>query len=224
VAKLFVFDLDGTLADTKVDLALAVQKTLNGLGLPEPRMEEVAKHIGHGARHLIENCLWEAMPHRPSAQAVDEALVRFLDQYEADPAAHTRLYPGVLPALQKLRTETCAVLTNKPEKPALSLLLALEIDLFFKAVIGGDSGFGLKPSPQGLLELMRRFGSQPQETILIGDGPQDLGAAKAAGISFIAYTSGFGLPLTDPFHPTMPCFQSFDDLPALLAEFPLAAE
>ncbi len=216
MAKLYVFDLDGTLADTALDLALALQYVFTEIQLPPPTDSEVLARIGHGAKNLVQTSLSAALGHDPEATLVERALSLFLNRYNDFPVVHTRAYAGVSTALERLSSTTKAVLTNKPEKPALAILNHLNLKPFFPVVIGGDSGFGLKPSPQGLTALMQMHEAGPEDTVLIGDGLQDQEVAENAGIRFIAYLSGFGATETLLARQHRAAFTDFSLLPTLL--------
>jgi phosphoglycolate phosphatase len=216
VAKLFVFDLDGTLADTAQDLALALQVTLADLGLPVPSLEAVRQRIGNGARNLVAMSLKIALNAEPKGELLDSALDSFLRHYAAAPALHTTAYYGVAEVLAAFPNTNKVVLTNKPCQPAETILTVLKLRPYFSEVIGGDSGFGLKPSPQGLLHLMARHHAGRNETVLIGDGLQDQEVAQAAEIRFIAFLSGFGPGQTLIQRGATTTFSSFDQLAPLL--------
>jgi phosphoglycolate phosphatase len=216
VAKLFVFDLDGTLADTAQDLAVALQATLADLGLPVPSHDEVIHRIGHGARNLVATSLKIALNAEPHRELLDSALASFLHRYEAASTVHTKAYPGVAEVLAAFPNTNKVVLTNKPIQPAEAILTALKLRPYFTEVVGGDSGFGLKPSPQGLQHLMAHHHAGLHETVLIGDGLQDQEVAKAAEIHFIAFLSGFGPAQTLVQRGATTTFSSFDQLVPLL--------
>jgi phosphoglycolate phosphatase len=191
--RLLVFDLDGTLVDSRRDLADATNALLVELGaLPLP-VDTVAAMVGEGAAMLVRRAL--------SASGLDPAtpgaLDSFLVHYEQRVLVHTRPYDGTREALAELQT-ICplAVLTNKPTRPTISILDGLDLAGFFRWVVGGDTAHGRKPDPSGLRWLMRRAGADPRETILIGDSPIDRETAvrAGAGICLVRYGFGFLFP------------------------------
>lgn len=224
VAKLFVFDLDGTLADTSQDIAVTLQETWAELGYTPVDAATVIGHIGHGAEHLITACLRENTPEISLQNPVDRnriesAMRLFLRRYAAEPSRFAKPYEHVAEVLQTLAANPnhrLAVLTNKPEAPAEGLLQALDMRRYFAALIGGDSGFGLKPDITGLRYLMRRFETTCDETCLIGDGPQDAEAAEKANIRFYGFLRGIGRIEKHHHSASAQFFDTFADLLPLL--------
>jgi phosphoglycolate phosphatase len=189
---LVVFDLDGTLIDSRRDLAESVNALIverGGTALP---VDAVTAMVGEGARLLVARALAAASRDGD----VDEAVARFLDIYDQRLLIHTRLYPGTLEMLEAVaRTATLAILTNKPQRPTERILEGLGIAAYFAAVVGGDSVFGRKPDPAGLRHLMSRAGVLAAQTILVGDSPIDWRTARAAGTRVCLVRYGFGFPL-----------------------------
>ena len=187
--RLVVFDLDGTLVDSSRDLAEAVNALLADLGAPALSRAVVTSMVGEGAAVLVNRALTVAgldtdTPH---------ALERFLEHYDARLLDSTRPYPEMLDTLNRLHPQhRLAVLTNKPGRPTAEILKGLEIGSLFSDVIGGDSGHGRKPDPAGLLDLVRRAGVTPRETLLVGDSPVDLETARRAGTHICLARYGFG--------------------------------
>lgn len=237
MARLLVFDLDGTLADTRLDLAEAVNAALGAQGLPALPVESVAAAVGHGARQLLRSCLEKALRAGPQDSAAerpggkdgaaspleDALLEHFLAFYGAHCTARTSLYPGVRETLEVLARDfrepgalRMAVLTNKPLAPAQKILAALGIAPFFDAVLGGDNPFGKKPDPAALLHLMDRYGASPDHTILVGDGLPDLEVIRRAGGHFIPVFFGIGSPELRRHTGPLPGLACFSDLPGLL--------
>ena len=186
---LIVFDLDGTLIDSRRDLADATNALLEELGaLPLP-LEAVAAMVGEGAAVLVRRAL--------TASGLDPltpgALDRFLVHYDARLVAHTRPYPGMLEALDALRAVApLAVLTNKPQRATERILGALELAPYFAHVVGGDTPLGRKPDPAGLLHLAEASGVAPHATMLVGDSPIDQETARRAGTRICLARYGFG--------------------------------
>jgi phosphoglycolate phosphatase len=186
--RLIVFDLDGTLIDSRQDLtdsANALIRERGGLPLPP---EEVASMIGEGAAVLVRRALGAA------GLEVDAAsLSRFLELYDERLLLTTRAYSGMESVLDTLaRRAALAVLTNKPIKPTHTLLGALGLARFFAAVIGGDGPFPRKPDPTSLRHLMQLHGVTGSDTVLVGDSRIDLETARAAGTGICLVRFGFG--------------------------------
>lgn len=185
--SLAVFDLDGTLVDSREDLFHAVAHALASLGLPPRTLEEVTGFVGEGARQLLARSI------APSDHLLEPALAAWRVHYGAHLLDHTRLYPGIAAALASARC-SLAVHTNKPGDMARRILEGLGVLSRFAAVVGGDEA-PRKPDPTGTLEIMARLGAAPAETVFIGDSRIDCENASAAGIRFVAVTWGF-LPAT----------------------------
>lgn len=186
--KLIIFDLDGTLVDSALDIALSVNELLEVLNrepLPVPR---VVGFIGEGVRKLLERSLGDA-----SKDELDEAHELYLPIYRRRLLEHTRPYPGVRETLCALGEERArAVLTNKPLRESRLLLEGLGLDHFFHAVYGGDSFGARKPDPVGALELMRELGAGASQTLFVGDSAVDLETARRASVRFCLVTYGIG--------------------------------
>jgi phosphoglycolate phosphatase len=195
VLKLLVFDLDGTLADTRRDLARSVNHALGSLGKSPLPLETVVGFVGDGARNLLLRSLAAAGAAGDAGAIdidIDAAVAAFLDHYRTHCLGETALYPGVQASLEKLTGYRKAVLTNKPEAPARDILAGLGLASHFSQVFGGDNPYGQKPDPAALRRIMGAEGVSPDETLLIGDGTQDLQAARNAGCRFLAFLGGMG--------------------------------
>jgi len=187
--QLIVFDLDGTLVDSHEDLADATNAMLEELGALPFASGVVASMVGEGAAVLVKRALSGAGldPETPGA------LERFLRHYDTRLLAKTKPYPGMTQALGRLHgSYRLAVLTNKPGQPSMRILEGLGLASSFADVIGGDTRFGRKPDPAGLLELVSRAGSTPETTLLVGDSPVDLATARRAGTLICLARYGFG--------------------------------
>jgi phosphoglycolate phosphatase len=191
VAKrtLIVFDLDGTIVDSRQDLADSTNEMLASYGAGPLDVDVVAAMVGEGAKMLVARALRAAAP---QADLV-EALARFREVYDRRLLVHTRPYDG-LPAILDAAAARAAlaVLTNKPEAPARRLLDAFGLATHFVQVIGGDSGFPRKPDPAGLARIIGDVRSTPERTLVIGDSNVDWETARRAGASFCAAQYGFG--------------------------------
>jgi phosphoglycolate phosphatase len=182
------FDLDGTLVDSSVDLAAAVNHILAGLGRPPLPLAEVRRHIGGGGRRMLALSLADA---GADDSALDAHYAALLAYYAVHLADNTRPFPGLAEALDALaaRGVTLAVVTNKAERLAVKLLDALGLSGRFAVIIGGGSVAHGKPAPDPILEMIRRCGGA--RTAFVGDSSYDIDAARAAGVTSIAVTFGF---------------------------------
>jgi phosphoglycolate phosphatase len=191
--KAVLFDLDGTLVDSAPDLAAALNRLLARAGYPPVALAEVHTMIGDGVAKLVERGFAvHQRVLRPDeiAQFAD----RFVADYEPNSAIETRPFPGAIEALAELRAAGLAlgVCTNKPEGATRAILAALGMDSFFAAVIGGDSVPGRqKPDPEPLREALRRLGVATEAAIMVGDSPNDVAAARAAGLPIVAVRFGY---------------------------------
>jgi phosphoglycolate phosphatase len=184
-----VFDLDGTLVDSQRDLANAANALILELGGAPLAVERVAGMVGDGAALLVRRVL--------SAAGLDPvtpgALARFLELYDDRLVEHTAAYDGIVDTLQALSARMpLAVLTNKPQRATDRLLAALQLSAFFRAVIGGDTPLGRKPSPEGLLRLCNQVQAPASATVMIGDSRVDLETARNAGTQLLLVRYGFG--------------------------------
>jgi phosphoglycolate phosphatase len=186
---LVVFDLDGTLVDSRADLAAATNALLaerGGRPLPD---DAVAAMVGEGAGVLVRRAL-TASDLDPDAPG---ALARFLALYEQRLLDRTRPYPGVPETLAALAAgRPLAVLTNKPADATARILDGLGLRRYFRAVIGGDSPHGRKPAPDALRHLADRTGAGIDRTLLVGDSAIDLETARRAGARICLCRYGFG--------------------------------
>jgi len=199
--RLLVFDLDGTLIDSRQDLCNSVNATLVHCGLKALPEAMIAGFIGDGAAILIRRAL--AVPGElqagiapPSDAFFDTAFAFFLDYYRAHKLDFTRCYAGVAEALAELARmpdgspRKMAVLTNKPVGPARAICEGLGLLPNFFSVYGGDSFATKKPDPAGLLKLMAEAGVAPEETLMIGDSDVDVKTARNAGAWALGCTFG----------------------------------
>lgn len=192
VRPLVVFDLDGTLADTAADLIAILNQLLSEADMPTMPVSEAGSLIGAGARALISRGFAhggaELAPERLEALFED-----FLERYAAEICTQTRLYPGVVDALDRLEADgyAFAVCTNKPERHSVLLLDALGVTHRFGAVCGRDTFPFFKPDPRHLTLTIERVGGDPARSVMIGDSLTDIATAKAAGVPVIAVPFGY---------------------------------
>jgi phosphoglycolate phosphatase len=190
---LVVFDLDGTLIDSRRDLADAANALIvEGGGTPLP-VEAIAGMVGEGAPLLVRRALAAA-----GVKADATTLSRFLDLYDERLLVHTRLYEGVRESLERLQPlGPLAVLTNKPQRATERILDGLDIARFFRWVIGGDTAHGRKPAPDGLRYLVAQAVVRVDEALMVGDSAIDLKTARAAGARICLTRYGFGFASVD---------------------------
>jgi len=182
---LFLFDLDGTLADTGRDIAAAVNYALGALNLRTLAPERILTYVGDGVGELIRRCLG------PENEGLfDEVLFVFKEHYDRHLLDTTVLYPGVRESLDAFRNKRKAVLSNKGHHFVLKVLEGLGIRDFFDAVIGGDVFPYKKPDPRVVLPLLDRWGAPPDRTVMVGDGRNDILLAKETGILSCAFLNG----------------------------------
>ena len=179
------YDLDGTLVDSRDDLADSVNAMLARLGLPAQPSEVIVGFVGEGAERLIRRSLGAAHEER-----YPEAAPVWREEYARRLLAKTRLYDGVAELL-RVPPHRRAVLTNKPGSFARQILRGLGVADAFGAVVGGDEA-PRKPAPDGLLRLCRELGVTPAQALLVGDSSVDVATGRAAGVRVCAVTWGLG--------------------------------
>lgn len=196
--RLIVFDLDGTLVDSRRDIAEsanALLETCGGRPLPE---ERIGQMVGEGAATLVARAFAAAAIECPA-----DALERFLAIYDTRLLKYTRPYPQIPEVLEVLGTRTpLAILTNKPLAATHSILAGLGLARHFDdgAIVGGDGPFPRKPDPGGLRHLVSQAGVPPSAALLVGDSVIDWRAARNAstGVCLVRYGFGFeGVPLNE---------------------------
>ena len=196
--QLVIFDLDGTLIDSRLDLVHSVNAALRHIGRPELPDDVIASYVGDGAPVLIQRAL--------GGEEVEEELVRkglefFLSYYRAHKLDHTTVYPGVAAALAAIQNLAApfsngsarhlAVLSNKPVIPSKAIIDALGLGQFFSQVYGGNSFGTKKPDPEGARRLLEEYGVQPQQAAIIGDSHVDVNTGRNAGMVTVGVTYGF---------------------------------
>lgn len=191
--KLIVFDLDGTLIDSRRDLATAVNAMLGEMGRPALPEKVVSEYVGDGAGMLVRRALGDPV----DEHAVEEGVELFMACYKRHMLDHTYVYDGVLEALEKLRVihpsrseRKFAVLTNKPVNPSRRICEALGLSKHFFQIYGGNSFGTKKPDPEGLRVLIREAGVKPEETLMVGDSVVDVLVARNAGTYVIGCLYG----------------------------------
>jgi phosphoglycolate phosphatase len=187
-AELFVFDLDGTLIDSKTDLVNSVNATRASMNLEPLPVETVSSYVGDGAPTLIKRALPDA-----TEPQLEVALRYFLAYYREHMLDATTLYPGVREALDQLHGagKPMAILTNKPVRFSVTLIERLGLTGHFFKIYGGNSFPEKKPHPGGLQALMEERAAAPERTVMIGDSSVDIQTARNAGARSCGVTWGF---------------------------------
>jgi phosphoglycolate phosphatase len=186
---LLIFDLDGTLVDSRLDLANAVNAMRARFGLSALGNERIYSYVGNGAPVLVRRALGA----EASEALLAEGLAFFMEYYGAHDLEHTVLYPGVRESLDRFREagKRMAVLTNKPTSMSTHILEGLEVVGHFFRIFGGNSFAQKKPHPIGVERLMREAGVDRARTIMVGDSAVDVATARNAVIACCGVTYGF---------------------------------
>lgn len=187
---LVAFDLDGTLIDSRLDLAHAVNAMLHALGRPELSLKQVIGYVGEGAATLVRRALAQGEPESPAL--FEQAIALFLDHYQAHLLDHTCLYPGVHELLQVAHHRAhCVLLSNKPEAMCRAILGGLGVAGLFDSICGGDTFAARKPDPLGLQTLIGRWQTAARYSLIVGDSGIDIRTGRAAGAWTCGVTYGF---------------------------------
>jgi len=192
--RLVIFDLDGTLIDSRLDLVHSVNAALRHIERPELPNDVIASYVGDGAPILIQRAL--------GAEAGDESLVRkglefFLSYYREHKLDHTTVYAGIPEALTAILNSAngvprkLAVLTNKPVNPSRAIIEAVGLGQFFSQVYGGNSFGTKKPDPEGARKLLEENGVKPEQAAIVGDSHVDVQTGRNAGLWTVGVTYGF---------------------------------
>jgi len=186
--QIIIFDLDGTLIDSRKDLAMGVNHMRAQYGLSPLSLEISSSYIGDGVRKLVERSLQGA------DIDLDEAVRVNKEYYFSHLTVYTTLYAGVTDGLQQLASvgHKLALLTNKPGDPSRAILRHFEIDHFFTSIIGGGDVAHLKPEPDGVFKCLEAAGMDSADAWMIGDHYTDLAVAKNAGVKSAFVHYGFG--------------------------------
>lgn len=191
--KLVIFDLDGTLIDSRLDLVHSVNAMLRHFRRPELPDEVIATYVGDGAPMLVRRALGD-----PKNEAVvKDALDYFLTYYRAHKLDHTHIYDGIRETLEGLRSSQngarrqMAVLSNKPVNPSRAIIEALGLGGFFMSVYGGNSFATKKPDPLGAKTILKEAGARAEEALMVGDSSHDVLTGRNAGMWTCGVTYGF---------------------------------
>ncbi len=196
---LLVFDLDGTLADTADDLVATVNAIIGREGLAAIPNEQIRRMVGAGARALLVRA-YAAHGQTLEPARLEALFTDFLAHYEENICVHSRLFPGVIDALDQFADAgwRFAVCTNKIERPSIKLLDALGILNRFDFVCGQDTFAFYKPDPRTLMATIAKAGGDSAQSVMIGDSRTDIDTAKNAGIPVVAVNFGYtDVPVED---------------------------
>ena len=190
--RLVIFDLDGTLIDSELDLAASVNAMLRHYARKELPLAVIDTYIGDGAPMLIRRALGDPA----DSEFLQHALNFFLAYYREHRLDHTRPYDGIKQALQQIGQgngvpRKLAVLTNKPVRASQAILAGLGLTDHFVQIYGGNSFETKKPDPLGANTLLRETGATPEETVMVGDSGVDMLTARNAGLWSVGVTYGF---------------------------------
>lgn len=189
--RCLLFDLDGTLVDSRADLVKSVNLAIAEMGMPALEDQLVMTFVGEGIQLLIERALEAALGRAPQQNETQEALVKYRRHYREHLLDETRPYPEVESVLEYFADLPKGVVTNKPVDFSLMVLEGLGLSGHFAAIIGGDSLPRRKPSPEPALEAARLCERDPRECLLIGDSRIDIEAGRAAGMTTCGFVAGF---------------------------------
>jgi phosphoglycolate phosphatase len=215
--RVLIFDLDGTLIDSKLDLAHSVNAMLAHMGREAHVHETIFSFIGDGAAMLVRRALGEGASDAEAATGLDY----FLSYYRAHMLDNTVAYPGVRETLAELAADSrgparsMVVLTNKPVVFSRAILDGLGLGQYFRFVYGGNSFERKKPDPMGVEVLLRDLRATPRQAMMIGDSDVDIKTARNAGIFCCGVSYGFGLESLRA-HPPDVMIESLAELPGHL--------
>lgn len=191
--KLVIFDLDGTLVDTSIDIKNALNYAILPFGLPPLALNETIAMVGEGLSRLVEKILQRAASDgsNKSEGAKDEVLGRFLEYYSAHLMDNSTVYPGVRETLERLGGIKKAVISNKREALSKRLLEELGLSRHFDLIAGGDTAAEKKPSAAPVLYVLSALNVSAPECVMVGDSNYDIEAGKKAGVGTVAVTYGY---------------------------------
>lgn len=186
--QLVVFDLDGTLVDSKKDLALSVNAMREHLELDPLSLETVTSYVGHGATVLVKR----ALGGNASDGDVEKGLAFFVDYYGHHLLDNTVAYAGVPEVLEELGNRKLTILTNKPTRLSREIIAGLGLAQYFFEIYGGDSFALKKPDPMGIKTVMSNLSIPAEKTLIVGDSDTDVLTGRNAGVWTCGVTYGFG--------------------------------
>jgi phosphoglycolate phosphatase len=213
--RALIFDLDGTLIDSKLDLALSINAMLKRMGRADLAHEDIFGMVGNGAPVLVRRALGAETLEAASDEDADTGLAYFLSYYRNHMLDNTVTYPGVREGLELLENHPMAVLTNKPVNFSRAILEGLNLSRYFRFVYGGNSFEKKKPDPMGVETLLRELGAKSEEAMMVGDSQVDIQTARNSGIWACGVTYGLGAEGMSAFPPDL-ILDSLTELPAYL--------
>jgi len=220
--KLIIFDLDGTLIDSSPDLALAVNHMLSTIGRETFSTNTIHYWVGNGAQTLVKRALSgsSTIDETIDPTLFEESLEIFLNFYAKNLAVKTVTYPHVKETLTRLKDEnyTLAIVTNKPFAFVSPILEALELNEFFKLILGGDSLEEKKPHPLPLLHICETLGFSVEEAVMVGDSKNDILAANASNMQSIGLTYGYNYGEAISIYEPDAVFSDFSDILSTLID------
>lgn len=184
--RLIIFDLDGTLVDSRIDITNAINYALKDYGIGPYTVEEITSLVGRGITKLIEDLIkpYKEIP-------INNVIERFLEHYERHIIDNTRPYAGVKETLEELRDYKKAVISNKREYLSKKTLEGLGLLRYFEIVLGSDSTPEKKPSPLPVRMVLEKLNIPGSEAVIVGDSDLDIKAGKSAGVLTIAVSYGY---------------------------------
>jgi phosphoglycolate phosphatase len=209
--RLLIFDLDGTLVDSKTDLALSVNAVREMMGLGALPHGLITSYVGRGVTVLIRRALGE----QATDETVEKATALFLSHYREHMLDNTVMYPGVRETLETLGERRLAVLTNKPVIFSREMLTRLGVAGRFAFIYGGNSFEQKKPDPVGVHRLVGDLGVVPAQTLIVGDSDTDVLTGRNAGVWTCGVTYGYGAEGLRDCPPDI-LLENLRELPSLL--------
>ena len=206
--RVLIFDLDGTLIDSKLDLAHSVNAMLKHMGRAPLAHETVYSYVGNGAPMLVRRSLGEGATNAEC----EKGLAHFLAYYREHMLDNTVTYPGVREGLDQLKGKAMAVLTNKPVRFSEEILNGLGLSRYFQFVYGGNSFEKKKPDPMGVEIILRDFAAPPGDAMMVGDSDVDIRTARNSGIWACGVSYGLGTESLR-LHPPDIMLDSLDERP-----------
>lgn len=184
--KLILYDLDGTLVDTRQDIINGVRHALEVLSGPKLTDDEIKECVGTGLHALIRKVF-----RTDDEKLADRGSKLYREHYKEHMLDHSRLYPGAREFLEYFKDRKQAVITNKPNPFSSQILAALGVADYFIAILTGDNGMPFKPDPATIHHLMEVTGASAGEVLFVGDSPIDITAARNGGVEIVTLTHGF---------------------------------
>lgn len=189
--KLILYDLDGTLADTRRDIINGVRYALETLKGPQLTDDEIKDCVGTGLHALIRQVF------RTEDEALaDRGAKLYREHYKKHMLDHTQLYPGARECLEYFKAREQAVITNKPNPFSSQILAALGVADYFLAILAGDNGLPFKPDPAAIHHLMDKADAAAEDVLFVGDSPIDIQAARNASVEVVTLSHGFASEAT----------------------------